>query len=211
MTKKELQKTLIVTTVLILVPIVIGLVIWQQLPEKIPTHFGVNDRPNGWSSRPFTVFGIPLLMLVVQYICGLGVYFDPKKRNINQRIYKLTLWIVPVITLFVMFSIYGKALNWPISIGLMTSILIGLLFIVLGNYMYKIKQNYTIGIRVPWTLNSQENWNRTHRLAAWVFVIAGLILILNAFLQQFWLITVVISCIIVLPVGYSFLLYRKGI
>ena len=211
MTKKELQKTLIVTTVLILVPIVIGLVIWQQLPEKIPTHFGVNDRPNGWSSRPFTVFGIPLLMLVVQYICGLGVYFDPKKRNINQRIYKLTLWIVPVITLFVMFSIYGKALNWPISIGLMTSILIGLLFIVLGNYMYKIKQNYTIGIRVPWTLNSQENWNRTHRLAAWVFVIAGLILILNAFLQQFWLITVVISCIIALPVGYSFLLYRKGI
>ncbi|WP_417072068.1 SdpI family protein [Limosilactobacillus reuteri] len=66
-------------------------------------------------------------------------------------------------------------------------------------------------IKVPWTLNSQENWNRTHRLAAWVFVIAGLILILNAFLQQFWLITVVISCIIVLPVGYSFLLYRKGI
>ncbi|MFP7152463.1 SdpI family protein [Weissella paramesenteroides] len=211
MTNRALQKTLIVTTALILVPIIIGLVIWQQLPEKIPTHFSMNGRPNGWSSRPFTVFGIPLLMLVVQYICGLGVYFDPKKSNINQRIYKLTLWIVPVITLFVMFIIYGKALHWPISIGLMTSILIGLLFIVLGNYMYKIKQNYTIGIRVPWTLNSQENWNRTHRLAAWVFVISGLTLILNAFLQQFWLIIVVILCIIILPVGYSFLLYRKGI
>ena len=58
------------------------------------------------------------------------------------------------------------------------------MFIGLGNYMPKLKQNYTIGIKVPWTLNSEENWNMTHRMAGKVYVVAGVISIIIALLNN---------------------------
>ena len=57
------------------------------------------------------------------------------------------------------------------DIGMLINILIGVMFVIMGNYMHKIKQNYSVGIKLPWTLNSEENWNRTHRLGSWLFVI----------------------------------------
>ena len=94
---------------------------------------------------------------------------------------------------------------------MIVSILVGILFIVIGNYMHKIKQNYTIGIKISWTLNSEENWNRTHRLSAWIFVLGGVAMIFNAFLLSEALLFLVIFALLFIPCGYSFLLYKKGI
>lgn len=57
-------------------------------------------------------------------------------------------------------------------------ILMGILFILIGNYMPKTRQNYTIGIKVPWALDNEENWNRTHRLAGYLWVAGGIILVI---------------------------------
>ena len=58
--KKVDKKTLIITTLVNLIPIIVGLLIWDKLPDTIATHFGMDGTPNGWSSKAFTVFGIPL-------------------------------------------------------------------------------------------------------------------------------------------------------
>jgi uncharacterized membrane protein len=50
-----------------------------------------------------------------------------------------------------------------------------LFFALMGNVMGKVRKNFYIGVRVPWTLASDRVWNDTHRLAAWVFVAAGVI------------------------------------
>ena len=50
-----------------------------------------------------------------------------------------------------------------------------LFFGLLGNVIGKVRKNFYIGIRVPWTLASDRVWNDTHRLAAWVWVAAGVI------------------------------------
>ena len=43
----------------------------------------------------------------------------------------------------------------------------------MGNVMGKVRKNFYIGIRVPWTLASDRVWNDTHRMAAWLWVGAG--------------------------------------
>lgn len=86
---------------------------------------------------------------------------------------RLVLWIIPVTSLIVCCSIYANAVGIAVDIGFVANGIVGLLFILIGNYMPKCKQNYTTGIKVPWTLHSQENWNRTHRLAGWVWIIGG--------------------------------------
>lgn len=65
-------------------------------------------------------------------------------------------------------------------------VLAGVLFVVMGNYLPKAKQSYTLGIKIAWTLNSEENWNRPHRLAGWIWMISGLLMIADAFLKWTW-------------------------
>ena len=92
-------------------------------------------------------------------------------------------------------------------------LLVGILFVVIGNYLPKTKQSYTMGIKLPWTLASEENWNRTHRLAGFLWVIGGILLILLTLLRLWntWTFLLVIIPMSVVPMIYSYLLYRKGI
>ena len=85
--------------------------------------------------------------------------------------------------------------------------------------MPKLKQNYTIGIKVPWTLNSEETWNMTHRMAGKVYVVAGVISIIIALLNNVLSdeVTIIIFMAVFLVTGigsvaYSFWLYKvKGL
>lgn len=39
-----------------------GLSIWDDLPARIPTHFGLSGEPDGWAGKTiFSVFGLPLI------------------------------------------------------------------------------------------------------------------------------------------------------
>ena len=48
---KKYKTTLILTTLISLFPMVIGLLLWNRMPDTIATHFGTNNVPNGWSSK----------------------------------------------------------------------------------------------------------------------------------------------------------------
>ena len=110
------------------------------------------------------------------------------------------------------YGIIAAALNVNINVSTWVLCFVGILFIVIGNYLPKCKQNYTIGIKLPWTLNSEENWNKTHRFGGIVFVLFGLIQIAGAFLDFGGIITMItIFAVLLIPMIYSFILYKKGI
>ena len=90
-------------------------------------------------------------------------------------------------------------------------VLVGLLLTVVGNYMPKCKQNYTIGIKIPWTLNSEENWNKTHRFAGWIWTFGGLAIMLTGFVGGVWFFLPVVLVMVFAPMIYSYILHRKGI
>lgn len=208
---KKYKWTLILACIVSICPIIVGLILWNQLPDRIATHFGSGGEANGWSSKAFTVFGIPGIMTAVELILFFATTNDPKKRNIDEKLMRLILWIIPVFSLIVNFSCYAIALGKKVDIGMITNVCVGIVFIIMGNYMHRIKQNYTVGIKLPWTLNSEENWNRTHRMASWLFVLCGILFIINgAVLQTEWMVGAAILMAVV-PGLYSFILYKKGI
>ena len=207
--KKIDKKTLLVTSIITLLPIVVGLLLWDKLPDTIPTHFGMDGTPNGWSSKPFTVFGLPVLMLFFHLLC-LGITsVDPKYDNINDKIFGIVVWICPVISLLVVVASYGSALGWEMNISKYTMFGCGVLFMVIGNYLPKCKQSYTLGIKLPWTLDDEENWNRTHRFAGFLWVVGGAVIAINAFMEWKWLFLVIVFVMVIVPTIYSFLYYKK--
>lgn len=208
---KEYKTSLIAGSLLTLSPSLAGILMWNRLPEKIATHFDQNNLANGWSSKPETVFGIPLMLLAIHLFCVLVTSSDPKRKNINKRIFHMILWLVPIVSVICCMSIYGVALGMEIDMGIVINIMLGVMFIILGNYIHKVKQNYTVGIKLPWTLNSEENWNRTNRLAGWMLILGGTLFLVNSLILSINMLLLITAVCILIPVIYSFILYRKGI
>lgn len=210
MIKKNL-KVLIITSVVILLPILAGVALWDQLPEQIPSHWNASGEIDGWSSKPFAVFGLPLILLVFQWICVLATGADPKKANHPEKILHLVLWIIPVLGVVLSVLTYAVALGQEVRMEVVMPVLIGLLLAIIGNYLPKCKQNYTIGIKIPWTLNSEENWNKTHRFAGWIWTIGGLVIMLTGFFGGFWIFFAIVLLMVLAPFIYSYSLHRKGV
>lgn len=205
---KKYKGTIIFTSVLTLLPIIIGMILWDRLPTEIATHFGTNNQPDGYSSKSFAVFGLPLLMLGIHLLCIIVTNADPKKQNISDKAIAVVLWIIPVISLVLMSITYAYALGTKIRIGFIVIMMLGVIFILLGNYMPKTKQNFTFGMKIPWTLNDEENWVKTHRLAGRLMVFGGAIICVTAIFESPWIFFPTVIIMLAAPLAYSYKLYR---
>lgn len=211
MIKKNKWKLLVSSLVTVL-PIAVGLILWDALPERVATHWGFDGTADGWSGKPFAVFFMPLLLLAVHWVCLLVTSLDPKNNGQTQKIVGLVFWICPMISLFASGMIYAAALGTGVKVEASLPVILGVIFVVVGNYLPKCKQNYTIGIKVPWALENEENWNATHRFGGKVWVAGGLLSMLCILLPQAvmnYALFMIIIPVAVIPCLYSYGYYRK--
>ena len=208
MIKKHL-KTLIITSIITLSPIIFGIINWNVLPDEIATHFGADGTPDGFSSKAFVVFGMPFMMLGFHLLCFFGTKLDPKKKNINDTMMKFVLWIIPCLTILVNALSYSHALGKPLNPNFWINIVMGIVFIFVGNYLPKCKQSYTMGIKLPWTLDSEDNWNKTHRFGGKVYVAVGVVVMLTSFLGNMFVMLGCTFVAVILPTVYSYVLFVK--
>lgn len=212
MIKKNKAK-LIISSIVILLPIIAGLILWNELPEKLASHWNFGGEADRWGGRVFEVFVAPCLILVIHWVCMLISFADSGNRNQNGKLWRLTFWMCPSLSLYVSGIMYSAALGMDsIDIQSATMAFLGLIFIIIGNYMPKCKQNRTIGIKIVWTLRSEENWNRTHRFCGKLWVVCGVIFMISVFLPQDVKMIIIPAAFvpsIIAPVIYSYNFYRK--
>lgn len=207
---KNYKKTVIITIVLVLLPMLAGLWFYNALPNPMATHFNAATEADGYMPKPVAVFGLPLIIAFVELICVFAMKKDPKnENNIRSKEMAIVIWVMPVLS----WLCYGMTLAYNlgrrVKMTPVVSVFIGLLFIVLGNYLPKVKQNYTLGIKTPWAMNDSENWLKTHRVGGMCFVAAGVLVIAAGLLGKLWLMFVGIGLVIVIPFAYSYALYEK--
>ena len=211
MIKKNKWKILL-SSLLVLLPIVFGLLVWNRLPEQMTTHWGLDGTADGFSSRLGGVVTLPLIMLPLHWLVIFATHKDPKNKDQNAKVLNLSFWLTPAISLFANAMTYAAAFGKELDPSLLPGLLLGVVFIVVGNYLPKCKQNYTFGIRVRWALENEENWYATHRFGGKVFVGSGLVMIVSIFLPvalQPWVMSCVVAAMAAGTVGYSYLYYRK--
>lgn len=207
---KHNKYKIIVSSLVTILPLFIGLILWNKLPDKIVTSFGWSGEANGYNSRAFAVFGLPLILLLVNLICIIATSADPRRKNISNGMFSLVISIVPLCSVICGVCIYGNAMGYVLKVENIMSIFIGVLFIVLGFILPRCKQNYTIGIKLPWTLHDEDNWNKTHKLAGKVWIIGGVVMVFVGLLQSKVLFFSVIAALVLIPTVYSFLLYKNN-
>ena len=209
---RENKGFLVITSLIILLPALIGLLLWAQLPEQLPIHFNSNGVADSFESKQRAIL-LYFVILVIHWVAALFTSMDPRKANVSRKIYRLVLCICPLVSVFMGVVIYGSALHWSwVNVNMMANVLVGIIFVVIGNYLPKCRQNYTIGIKLPWTLMNEENWDKTHRFAGKIWMLGGLIAMITGFIPVLKLEVVTIILIIAMTVPvviYSYLLYRK--
>ena len=205
------KKLVLFTSILILLPSLVGCVFWNQLPEEIPTHFNLLGQADGYNHKVFAIFGLPALMLLMHWVLLFLMVKDPKSSNISSKIQVLIYWMIPFVSCLSMISIYGESLGYSMMSGLLAQIFMGVVMIVIGNYLPKTHRNYIIGIRLPWTLESDKNWRKTHRLAGKIWVLGGLLLFLNSFVQiyVYWVFFLTLLLVVLMPGVYSYQLSKS--
>ena len=210
---KNRNREVVLTTLVCLLPILAGVLLWNRLPETVATHWGADGEANGWSSRAFAVFALPALMAAINLLLHFALRTDPKRQNMSAALRTVSVWTMPVLSVVMCALTLANALGHAVHIETVTPLLVGLLMIVIGNYLPKTKQSYTMGIKLPWTLASEENWNRTHRLAGFLWVLGGAAMVLLTLLGMLQIVPLLalIAVMVLVPTVYSYLLYRKGI
>lgn len=209
---KHTKLNIILSCIVLLSPIIFGMIVWNKLPESMPIHWGVNGEADRWSSKPFAVFVLPLLILAIHGICIFASGKDFRDKKQSPKVMGLVLWICPLLSVMANSLTYAISLGKEINVLFVVSLTMGALFVLIGNYLPKCQQNRTVGIRIIWTLKNEANWNATHRFAGKVWVIGGLLLMASSLLPYSilpWAMIALLVVFISLPVLYSYRFYRK--
>ena len=206
---KNDKKTIIFTTIVTLLPIVAGVIFWDQLPEQLAIHFNAAGEPDGWASKAAAVLGLPAGLAALHLVLLFVTDKDPKRQNISNASKMLMLWVSPFISWLGMAMTIGFALEAVRNITSIVSVCLGILFMVIGNYLPKCLPSYTVGIKLPWTLHSDDNWRYTHRIGGFCFMAAGLITLIGGIGGFVWTAAPALILAAIVPTAASYLYYKK--
>lgn len=156
---------------------------WSHVPERMPIHWNMHGEVDGYGGRFAGLLLIPLLAVGLYLLLLFIPRLDPAYQNYAQ--FAGTYLALRFAMLVFLAAIFGgtvlAALGYRIQILTVVAWSMAGLFGLLGAVMKRLKPNWMVGVRTPWTLSSELSWNKTHRLAGWLFyLIAALMVVWGA-------------------------------
>jgi uncharacterized membrane protein len=208
------RTTIFATIFLIAFAVAFSLSVFDRLPDQMASHWNTANQVDGYMSRFWGAFLMPVVAAAMLLLFLLIPQIDPLKANIAQFREYFNTFIV----LIVVFLVYMHVLTMLWNLGydrfnMGTAMLpaMGLLFVFAGIMMRKAKRNFFIGIRTPWTLSSDRVWDETHRIGSTLFIVSGILALLGAFFADYavWFILVPVLASTLFLLVYSYVLYQR--
>jgi len=211
------RTTIIVVLVLLVAATIVGIALWNRLPDPMASHWNENDQVNGYMSKFWGVFLMPLITLGMFLLFLIIPSIDPLKANIAQFRDAFNLFITLIVAFMV--YIYFLTLRWNLGytdFAMSKAMLpaMGILFFFVGYMLRKAKRNFFIGIRTPWTLSSDRVWDETHRLGSVLFMVSGVLAFIGSFfggMLAFWFLFVPLIGSTLITLVYSYVLYQREV
>ena len=210
---REEKKYIILSLLGSMLPLFIGLLLYKKLPDQIAIHFNHLGEADGYASKAQTLLFPGLFLPFIDLLCIWLTVSDPKGVNVGKKVFRMILCIVPAAAFFLSVAIYGNALLPGMDMIKAVCLFAGLLLLAVGNYLPKCRQNHSIGIRNAWTLSDMEVWDRTHRLAGYMTMACGLMMIFLSFIDFRYRFALIMAAVLIsttVPNLYSYFLYRNS-
>lgn len=190
-------KTLVITSLVCLTPILLGVALWDKLPDTMAIHFDINNNPDNFASKGFVVFGIPVLMVLLQMFCCFINDINAYKHGDRKKFEMVTKWIIPAMTVVLQVVTLGYGLGWNLDIRRIVAFIVGIIFLVIGNYLPKFDyiKNYDI---------NKEKARIINRFIGYMTVIMGLLFLISIFLPS---IATVVCLVLLIPYAVISVIY----
>ena len=201
--------------ILIIVSFLIAIYFYPFLPDQIATHWGISGQADGYSSKAFGLFFMPILSVILFFLFISLPKIDPYKKNFDQFKKYFQNFINLIFAFF--FYIYLVTIVWNLGVNFnMIQVLcpaFAALFYYAGVLTSHAKQNWFVGIRTPWTMSNELVWDKTHKIGGKLFKLTGLISLLSLILPDFsvFFILVPILFTTVFVFIYSYIEYKKTV
>jgi uncharacterized membrane protein len=206
------NKLFYITLILSFIPLIVNLIAYPHMPNKIPVHWGVTGEPNRYGSKMEQIM-MSALPLVLFIFLNFLPSIDPKKESYKKHTGAFSAINFVIILFLIIMNLLGlfSALGYNMHFQKVLPVLLGILFIVLGNFITQLRHNYFFGFRTPWTLASEHVWKKTHRFGGYVFVVIGLVPLSSIFIgsigMYLFLGAMVIGIVLILI--YSYLAFKR--
>lgn len=201
---------------LVVAALAAGVSVWaySRLPAMVATHWNLQGRPDGYSSRFWAAAVMPLVTIGLTGLFNVLPKVDPKRDNYARFLdsYWLIANAVLAFTGLAHVLILANGLGYTVQVDRLVPVGVGLLFAFLGNYLTRVEPNWFIGVRTPWTLSSDAVWRKVHRTAGWLFVIAGVVIAAAAFAPRRTFASVFVAAVALaagIPVVQSYILWKR--
>ncbi len=209
--KKSNSIWLIWAAITVLAPIILAIVLWNQLPTKIPIHWNIEGEADSFVPK---IWAVVIFTLITLLLYGLLWFknLNPKK---NYTQFKTAFrWITfSIATLMSLISclifLNSAGILFNLFKGIFTLLL--LMPIAIGNFMGKLRPNHFIGIRNSWTLKNEEIWIKTHRLGGRIWILGSLsvLILLQATNLSFFALFGLWLVVLLSPNLYSYILHKR--
>jgi uncharacterized membrane protein len=188
---------------------------YDRLPEQVPTHWNVHGEPDAFSPKEKilpTFFLMPGVMVALLVLTPLLAWLSPVKFKVEafRDTYGYVMMLVVALMGYLHVVILLASLGHQQYLNRLLFSGIFLFFALMGNVLGKVRRNFWMGVRTPWTLASDTVWIQTHRLAAWLFVVVGLlgfVAVLLGVPLVVCFVGVIVAALV--PVLYSLVLYKR--
>lgn len=195
--KKVDWKSLIITCMVCLLPILFGIIFYDKLPEKMPVHYNINNEVDRYASKNFAVFGIPLLMTMLQIVCCTISDFRKEQNEKEPRFIKIVKWIIPILSVVISIITIEVPLGSDVDVRKSIMLVLGILYIILGNYLPKMSYKQMKGKMHPMP-KSEKMYHKMTRMMGYTFVGFGFLLLISIFFKPMVSFITVITMLLVL-------------
>ena len=209
---KKNKISILITSIITLLPALLWLFGSKLLPTEIVEFWGMDVSSETGLGTMNIFLILPLIMLVAHWFTLIFATLIDRDTEQSKHAQRLVIWVTPVLSLATAGGLLAVSFSEEINVFLFVLLGFGIGMMIMGNYMPKITRNRTVGIKVCWALASEDNWNATHRFAGKVFFAAGLACLVGILLPiklQPYLMGIAIVVMLVLPILYSYLFYKK--
>ena len=191
----------------------VSLYAYTMLPAQVASHWNAAGVADGYSSRTFGAFFLPILAGVLYFFLKYVPRLDPRYKNIEEFQGRYTEFLIVFLVFFGYLHILTLLWNLGYKFDFVTYFLpaFGGLFYEVGRLVEVAKPNWTIGVRTPWTLSSESVWRGTHALAGKLFKVLGVITLACMVIPTYaFFVFIPITLAVTITVFvYSYILYHR--
>ena len=194
------SRILIMTCIVCLLPILLGISVWNKLPDSMAIHFDINNNPDNYASKGFVVFGLPVLMMLFQLICCFFNDLNSDKYGERGELELVSKWIIPSLSVILQASTIWYALSKNIDVRKIVCLLLGIIFLLIGNCL--LKYDYIKNRKNE--IVSTESAKKINRFIGYETIALGILNIISVFLPP---IASIICILLIIPYAVSSIIY----